>query len=1267
MSLVTPDQGGQPAETINSIRQFDLLALPAAQQEEELVAFEERLRQWAGRMAAVGGGGPDTVSVEIPVYKAGWVMPCVESVLYQSSTCWSLSIRWDGGDDLSRRILETLERINHPKIHVYFGENRGIAYNRRFLTEHSHGEFIIPLDDDDMLSLDAVEKFLAAARQRPWSGLIRARRDFIDEVGRPVESDPWFPFEPRHYQHGMVQDVFNHSQPTLISRAAYVKTSGWEGFEEFRFAGEDCDLYIKIEEVAPIELLDEVLYFYRISDRRTSLVLTDHAAFEMWRRLADAGIRRLGLPLRRTNEQPPFTYERLPRPTLTADAIEIVRWPPVDGARARNEGFAATTRPLVCFVRAGVELPTDALSQLLAALQQHDADLAGPGQGEATWLSSTLLLVRREVVKAVGGFEPGRNNLIADKDFSLKARQRDFVLVHAESVHVANAEPDATVRHGDAEWLMAKWEDRAEMLASVDGMTVSYKALYEQGTAAAGEGRAEDAEKLFRRVARIKPTFSWAYHSLGDALFQLERWEEALAAYQQAIALKPDVSWTHHHAGNVLAKLGRWQQAADAQRQAIAVDPAIAAAHKNLALALLRVGRAQEAAEACDAALRLDPNDFWSHYSRGDAYTGLQQWAEAAESYERAIALQADVPWAFINLGNALVKLERWADSAAAFRRAIELQPDSAAPLVSLGNALSKLDLWAEAAAVCQRAIDLDPKLFWAHQFQGIAFLKVRQWDAAEAALARAIALNPGFAWSHHYRGDALVQLERLEEAAAEFRRAVELEPSLFWAHNNLAETLLKLRRVDEAVDACYGAIAARPDQSGAYHNLGDALVKSSRWEEAAAAFRQADEINPAWSRRDLGPRVAALEQTIDQMATPPAPVTPTDEKARLLFVLDSDYGELTTAMYLLLGQELARRTRLLLPPRLHVINEDSLPGRTQVYQSAQEVLDAVDAFKPTIVVLASGYLFPIHEIFQPDVLQNLVNELTARGCRVVTTDPFLGLLSNLGTSTTISIDIPDNAPPQLVKVKEQQDRRLIENFSKAVEILRDLPHLYPAFPAPPGAAPRTDEVTPVSFFNPELLIAEPAGETPEPPQWVFVLASRDYEVQVIFHGRDWFIDVLAAKLEESVRAGRHPVFIGPYGCVQGLIQRLSAPQSAAVRDQITLLTFCPFKRFSALLLNAEYVFYWNALSHSMFLRLFNQQPVFLFDRGHLVRNVIPLYERIVDWYYQGWEPVYLDQKQPLDAAVLEPLADAYRQGAREIDPHMRRSPSPEAMIERLS
>lgn len=350
------------------------------------------------------------VSVEIPAFKGGWLQRCIDSVLYQSSPHWRLSVVWDGGDEESRRVLEALDRRRLPNVQVFFNENQGIARARRFLSEHSEGDYILPLDDDDALPFNAVERFLRAAEQRPWASVIRAKRKFIDEEGKVVHAEPWFAFEPRHYQYGMVRDVSNHSQPYLISRAAYDRTSGWEGFADFQQAGEDCDIYLKLEETGAIELLDEVLYYYRINGDRASLVLTDEAAFEMWRRLADKTIERTGIPVRRVTDEPPFDYERVPRAGLAIDAVDFVVMgasPEAGGSLAANRSVAAlgrsgvaadairvvvggtpaalnralaeTSRAVVCMVDAAVDLADrDALEGLLEAMTRADADLASP-------------------------------------------------------------------------------------------------------------------------------------------------------------------------------------------------------------------------------------------------------------------------------------------------------------------------------------------------------------------------------------------------------------------------------------------------------------------------------------------------------------------------------------------------------------------------------------------------------------------------------------------------------------------------------------------------------------------------------------------------------------------------------------------------------------------------------------------------------------------------------------------------------------------------
>ena len=103
-------------------------------------------------------------------------MPCIESVICQNSPSWVFSARWDGGDELSHRILDVLNRLDHPQLKVHFGPNQGIAYTRRFLTDRSRGDYILTLDDDDMLALDAIEKFLS---------LVFPRRPPVRQTPRP--------------------------------------------------------------------------------------------------------------------------------------------------------------------------------------------------------------------------------------------------------------------------------------------------------------------------------------------------------------------------------------------------------------------------------------------------------------------------------------------------------------------------------------------------------------------------------------------------------------------------------------------------------------------------------------------------------------------------------------------------------------------------------------------------------------------------------------------------------------------------------------------------------------------------------------------------------------------------------------------------------------------------------------------------------------------------------------------------------------------------
>ena len=111
-------------------------------------------------------------------------------------------------------------------------------------------------------------------------------------------------------------------------------------------------------------------------------------------------------------------------------------------------------------------------------------------------------------------------------------------------------------------------------------------------------------------------------------------------------------------------------------------------------------------------------------------------------------------------------------------------------------------------------------------------------------------------------------------------------------------------------------------------------------------------------------------------------------------------------------------------------------------------------------------------------------------------------------------------------------------------------------------------------------------------------------------------------------------------------------------------MTYCSLDRFMALLLSAEYAFYWNVVSHSLLMRMFNKLPTIVFDRGHLVRTVPAMYERVVQWYYQGWEPTLVSHRESLTLEAVSEWAEPYLRNANRICERFRRAPTPEEMID---
>jgi len=418
-------------------------------------------------------------------------------------------------------------------------------------------------------------------------------------------------------------------------------------------------------------------------------------------------------------------------------------------------------------------------------------------------------------------------------------------------------------------------------------------------------------------------------------------------------------------------------------------------------------------------------------------------------------------------------------------------------------------------------------------------------------------------------------------------------------------------------------------------------------------------------------PGTLAIERWLHALSTCPASDT---GGHRVLFILDNDFGELTTVLYLVLGQPCFHNTRVLASPRLHATNEDALPGRVSLWKTEKDIFEVFGTYRPQVIVLASGYLLPVHRLLTVQGIERIRDYAEREGALLITTDPFLGLISEAAgrpLDDLISIDIPKTANATLIAGRDMGNRLLRTGLAEAERVLRSVPHLYPAPTDRDGIPTSGAGCRNLAFFNEALVLPAEMLRKPSPgdapadsgdarPCWMFVIALADYQTQCMFEGPEGFAQIVADRIADAVRLGRRAILLGPDELIQALSPILPA------LDDIVLLRFCSFTRAMSLLLSAEYCFYWNLVSHSIIMQLWNGRPVILLDGGHLARAMPAIRERIVAWYYQGCEPTCLDHKAGLSLPVLREAVSRYEQAPHSVIARYRRAPSPAALLDSL-
>jgi glycosyltransferase involved in cell wall biosynthesis len=200
------------------------------------------------------------VSIVVPCYKqAHYLEETLQSVLEQSYSNWECIVVDDGSPDHTAQVAEQWCKKDKRFKYLY-QKNLGLPSARNSGIRISKGEYILPLDSDDILHKDYLKKTVVILDLEKHVGVVSCYRYFfVNNVNNIIKE---FKASGSNYHDLMFE---NKLMPSSIFRKKCWEEVG--GYDESMTKGyEDWEFWLSVTKKKwEFKFVEEFLFFYRKS------------------------------------------------------------------------------------------------------------------------------------------------------------------------------------------------------------------------------------------------------------------------------------------------------------------------------------------------------------------------------------------------------------------------------------------------------------------------------------------------------------------------------------------------------------------------------------------------------------------------------------------------------------------------------------------------------------------------------------------------------------------------------------------------------------------------------------------------------------------------------------------------------------------------------------------------------------------------------------------------------------------------------------------
>lgn len=225
------------------------------------------------QIAAEVTSRPHRVSIVVPCFNQGeYLEACLDSIAAQTVAAWEAIIVDDAS--ATDQVRQVVENFNDPRVRALrHDENRGAGAARNTGFREATGEFVLPLDADDLLEPTYLETTVAVLSQTTDIDCVFTDLRLFGSTSKLSTNDG------THDLREILRRQWIPGAGTLMRRTVWERVGGY--WEDRRIVGnEDWEFWIAaLASGATARHIPEPLYLYRQHEGSTSGVLRTYEEF----------------------------------------------------------------------------------------------------------------------------------------------------------------------------------------------------------------------------------------------------------------------------------------------------------------------------------------------------------------------------------------------------------------------------------------------------------------------------------------------------------------------------------------------------------------------------------------------------------------------------------------------------------------------------------------------------------------------------------------------------------------------------------------------------------------------------------------------------------------------------------------------------------------------------------------------------------------------------------------------------------------------------